>query len=117
MLLGTSNGSLPAIGVTMLGVFIGYLVWYFVVRLGGEKYTTDGLVAVVGVVAGGAVIQFLKGGGLSAHDWWWYPVGLVIGWGAFVVFHFINWLVTRNKKAPTDADKPFPALIVSQKSP
>ena len=105
----SSGGSVPAWGAALLGVFIGYLVWYFVVRLGGEHYTTDGLVAVVGVIAGGVVVQFMQDNSLSARDHWWYPIGLVIGWGLFVAFNLVNWVV---KKISSDGSgpPPFPAL-------
>jgi hypothetical protein len=103
------SGGIVAIGAALLGVFIGYMAWYFIVRFASDKYTSDGLVAVAGVVAGGAVIQFMKGN-VGARDWWWYPVGLVIGWVLFVLFHLINWLVTRSK-----GPLPLPAIIAPQK--
>ena len=110
-MLGTEGGlHVPALGAALLGVFVGYMVWYFIVRFAKDKYTSDGLVAVLGVVAGGVVIEFMKGGALSSRDRWWYPVGLVIGWLVFVVFYFINWLVT-HKKDPSPTPGPVPALI------
>jgi hypothetical protein len=111
IVLASSGLEVPAVGAALLGVFIGYLAWYFIVRFAQDAYTSDGLVAVLGVIAGGVVVEFLKGGSLSARDWWWYPIGLVIGWAVFCVFHFVNWLATR-KQDPKK--KPLPALIAVQ---
>jgi hypothetical protein len=106
--------TVPAFGAAALGVFIGYIVWYFVVRLGGERYTTDGLVAVVGVLAGGVVMDFLKDSGLPARDRWWYPIGLLIGWALFVIFYFVNWLAkgrTAEREGGGPRHGPLPALL------
>lgn len=110
--------TLPAAGAASLGVFIGYLAWYFIVRFGGERFTTDGLTAVVGVLVGGAVIDFLKTTGAATRDWWWYPIGLVIGWGVFIVFRFLNWMTghTADGKGPLPALLP-PNLVPPQHGP
>lgn len=106
--------NVPAIGAGSLGFFVGYMIWYFVVRFAKDKYTSDGLVAVVGVFAGGIVVQFLEKGSTPTQRWW-YPIGLVIGWAVFSLFQFINWLATRNDsedaKAARGKNPPLPALI------
>lgn len=79
-------------GAFALGIFIAWLTWYFVRRL--EDHTPAGLVAIVGVVAGGTVVAFLDVGSTaqgSTEHRWWYPIGLVVG---FVLYALINWIVT-----------------------
>ena len=41
---------LPSIGSFALGIFMGFMAWYFIKRF--KEYTTDGLTAVVGILVG-----------------------------------------------------------------
>lgn len=66
---------MDVIGSLALGIFMGYLAWYFVTRF--TQYNFDALASVIGVLAGGAVVQFL---GATGDARWWYPIGLVAGW-------------------------------------
>jgi multisubunit Na+/H+ antiporter MnhE subunit len=79
-----------AVGVFCLGLFIGYLSWYFVVRIGKGQVTADTFAAVVGVIAGGVVIGLLKDFLTAKPDAWWYPIGLVAGFALYVVASAIN---------------------------
>ena len=71
---------IAAIGSVCLGGVVGWLVRYFISRL--EKYTTQGLTAVVGVLFGAGVVKFLD---QTPDVVWFYPIGLVAG---FIVYHF-----------------------------
>ena len=71
---------IAAIGSICLGGVVGWLVRYFISRL--EKYTTQGLTAVVGVLFGAGVVKFLD---QTPDVVWFYPIGLVAG---FIVYHF-----------------------------
>lgn len=68
--------SVPAVAGFALGVFVGFLVWYFIVRL--QTFTIAGLTSLVGIIAGGAVIKLIednvKGSGIA-----WYLIGLLVG--------------------------------------
>lgn len=79
-----------AVGVFCLGLFIGYLCWYFVVRIGKGQVTADTFAAVVGVIAGGVVITLLKDFLSAKPDAWWYPIGLVSGFLLYVIASFVN---------------------------
>jgi hypothetical protein len=63
-----------AYATLLMGLFIGYLAWYFVARL--KDHAIDSLAAMLGVVFGAAVLQFVVTTELRAL----YPVGLVLGW-------------------------------------
>lgn len=74
-----------AVGAFLLGMFIAYLVWYFVVRFSANGYTAMALTSVVSVVAGGAIVAFLDADTAAAKDRWWYPIGLFVGWLVFAI--------------------------------
>ena len=90
---------LPSVSALALGIFIGFMAWYFIKRF--KEYTTDGLTAVIGVLIGGVVVTFLDwtptaaaSGAASAtatvdvvHRWW-YPIGLLVG---FLVWYTAEW--------------------------
>jgi hypothetical protein len=97
----------PSIGSLALGIFMGYLAWYFIKRL--DSYTTGGLTAVVGILVGGVVVTFLDwtppaaatgaSGPTPAGDLihrWWYPIGLVVG---FLIWYVAEWI--RIKSPPS----------------
>jgi len=63
------------IGAFALGVFLGYMAWYFATRVTTNWMTSFS--AVVGILFGGVVLGFL-GSGFEAQ--WSYPLGLVLGW-------------------------------------
>lgn len=78
--------SIPAVGAFMLGVFVSFLVWYFVVRFGKSQFTSAGLTSVVAVLVGGAVNAFIAlAAEVDKQATWWYPIGLVGGWIIFTI--------------------------------
>lgn len=82
--------SVEAFGIFSLGVFIGYLTWFFVRRL--ASFTTEALTAIVGVVVGGLVVNFLDDNVGDESGIWWYPIGLLVG---FVIYSLLQWLSSR----------------------
>ena len=89
-----------AVGVFCLGLFLGYVCWYFVVRLGKEKVTADTFASVAGVVAGGVVLKLLDKYLSSGQDAWWYPIGLVAGFVAYLIAGLINWFIVKPEHGP-----------------
>ncbi|MDQ3877761.1 MAG: hypothetical protein M3290_05355, partial [Actinomycetota bacterium] len=79
-----------SVGIFCLGLFLGYLGWYFVVRLGAGQVSADTFASVVGVFVGGAVLALLKEFLIVKTDVWWYPIGLVCGFLAYVIARWIN---------------------------
>jgi hypothetical protein len=82
--------NLPAIGGTSLGIVVGWLVRYFI-----RRFSTFGpavLSSVLMMVFGGAVIKFL---GEDKNAWWFYPIGLLIG---FTIYQIIVMVLLRNKR-------------------
>ena len=78
----TSSVLSEGLGNLSLGVFLGYMAWYFLSR--NASKSIDGLASVAGVIFGAATLQVLSA---DAGLHWLYPVGLVIGW--------ILWIVVR----------------------
>ncbi|MCP4370583.1 MAG: hypothetical protein GY797_21090 [Deltaproteobacteria bacterium] len=68
------------IGVTCMGVVVGFLVRYFVYRY--DNFTPKALGATVSVLVGGSIAKFLTN---SEDAFWFYPIGLLVG--------FIVWSV------------------------
>lgn len=64
------------IGVIALGVFVGWITRFFVARLSSFSIKTMG--ALISVVLGGVVLNLFAG---PAFDdlFWFYPIGLLIG--------------------------------------
>ncbi len=69
------------IGVLSLGVFLGYMAWYFATLVKSNWMTS--FASVAGVLFGGVVLTFLGGAGSDSR--WWYPIGLVVGWIIYAV--------------------------------
>jgi hypothetical protein len=82
-----SSEALPAAGTFMLGLFVGYLVRYFVIRL--SDYRVTALSGIVATVLGGTIVGFLLIDEVGKSVRWWYPVGVVAGWTTNAV---IGWI-------------------------
>jgi drug/metabolite transporter (DMT)-like permease len=74
-----------AAGAFCLGMLIGAMVgWYF-----SEAQKTTALVLTVSISAavGSSVLamfSFLAGGGKPTHEYWFYPIGLLVGFGIVI---------------------------------
>jgi hypothetical protein len=82
-----------ATGTLCLGILIGILVAYFVEE--AKEMSFRVLSSAVGILAGGGVIGIfhLIGGTKPTEEYWFYPIGLLIG---FAIGTYINWFYTRN---------------------
>jgi hypothetical protein len=85
MVIGSD--ALPAAGTFLLGLFIGYLVRYFVVRL--LTFSVAMLAVIIAAVLGGSIAGFLLIDQVGQSVRWWYPIGIIVGW---MVNAVIAWL-------------------------
>lgn len=60
------------LGSLALGLFVGWLVIYFLRRT--KRFDVKGLSLVISAVVGSAVLKFLGAG----QSMWFYPIGLVL---------------------------------------
>jgi hypothetical protein len=78
----------PAVGAALLGFIIGMLVGFFVQE--AEKWTRSAMSASVAVLTGAGVVALLRYGAPDPHGVWFYPMGLVIGFGFGTVWDAID---------------------------
>ena len=76
------------LGIGCLGLFLGYLCWYFVVRIPIGKASIETFASVVAVLTGGLVIKFLDAHLERPVDVWLYPIGLVAGMALYIGLSF-----------------------------
>lgn len=81
-----------ATGATCLGIVIGWLVRYFIRRF--NAFNPQVLGSVVSILAGGVVVKFLEA---DKTVWWFYPIGLFIG---FVLYTAVAVILA--KKFPDE---------------
>jgi uncharacterized membrane protein len=81
-----------ATGALCLGILIGILVAYFVEE--AKAMTFRVLSSAIWVVAGGGVIAIfqLVGAAKPTDEYWFYPIGLLVGFG---IGTYLNWLYTQ----------------------
>ena len=96
-----------AIGATCLGIVVGWLVRYFIRRF--TSFSAASLTSVVSIVAGGAAIKFL---GKDNSVWWYYPIGLFLG---FAIYQVIAMVSVARERA--DAGKSLPLIKFSKDNP
>ena len=72
------------LGVTCLGVFVGWLLRYVIRRF--EKFTVRIFGSLLGVILGGAIVKFLS---VDSTTIWYYPVGLLLG---VLLYQLIVWI-------------------------
>ena len=99
------------IGVTCLGIVVGWMVRYFIRRF--TKFGPGALSSVLSIILGGAVLKFLSVDNVTI---WFYPIGLLVG---FVAYQVIVMMLIKGdgaasvdvapKKGVKDALKHFPA--------
>jgi hypothetical protein len=92
-----ASASLPAAGTFLLGLFVGYLVRYFVIRL--NAYRVTALSVIVAVVLGGTVTGFLMTDDIGRSVRWWYPVGVLAGWMSSAIIGWITDVFNRRGRS------------------
>lgn len=83
-----SRDTIPAVGATLLGFIIGMLVAFFVQE--AKEWTRSAMTASVAVLTGAGALALLRYGAPDPHGVWFYPVGLVIGFGFGTVWDVID---------------------------
>jgi heme/copper-type cytochrome/quinol oxidase subunit 3 len=95
-------------GSLCLGVIIGALAaWYFSVNLSEEKMTAKVLVATTSALVGTSVMamfSFLAGFRGPTREYWFYPIGLFIGFVAVAIIEYIHFDYTTGE--PRKAKQP-----------
>lgn len=85
---------IPVIGATCLGIFMGWMVRYFVFRF--TEFTPQVLGMTVSVLTGGAIVGFLSNDDNKSETVWFYPIGLLIG----CILYSLFGLMARNREDP-----------------
>jgi tetrahydromethanopterin S-methyltransferase subunit C len=83
-----SRDLLPAVGATLLGFIIGMLVGFFAQE--AKEWTRSAMTASVAVLTGAGALALLRYGAPELHGVWFYPVGLVIGFGFGTIWEEID---------------------------
>ncbi|MHC2432750.1 hypothetical protein [Bradyrhizobium sp. USDA 4451] len=96
LLIGLGGASLaffdkgigPAVGGTLLGFMIGMLVGFFVQE--ADEWTRSAMTASVAVLTGAGVVALLRYGATDPQGVWFYPIGLVIGFGFGTIWDVVD---------------------------
>lgn len=83
------------IGVTCLGIVVGWMVRYFIRRF--TKFGPGVLSSLLSIILGGAVLKFLSVDNVTI---WFYPIGLFVG---FVAYQVIVMTLIKGDVAVVDA--------------
>ena len=75
-----NRDAVAIVGAVLLGFVIGMLVGFFVQE--AKEWTRQAMTASVAVIASAGVLALLRYAAPDPHDVWFYPAGLVIGYGA-----------------------------------
>lgn len=81
-----------ATGALSLGIVVGILVAYFVEE--AKEMNLRVLSSAIGALAGAGVVAVfqLVGASKPTDEHWFYPVGLLVGFG---IGTYLNWIYTR----------------------
>ncbi|MGY4289150.1 putative membrane protein [Bradyrhizobium sp. LM2.7] len=77
-----------AVGITLLGFIIGMLVGFFVQET--DEWTRSAMAASVAVLTGAGVVALLRYGAPDPQGVWFYPIGLVIGFGFGTIWDVVD---------------------------
>lgn len=66
---------IEAIGVLCVGIIVMWLTFYFISRF--TSYTVTILLSIITILFAGAVLNFIQLA--DKTDFWYYPIGLVVG--------------------------------------
>ncbi len=83
-----SKDFLPAVGSTFLGFIIGMLVGFFAQE--ADEWTRPAMTASVAVLTGAGALALLRYGVTDPSGVWFYPVGLVTGFGFGTIWEEID---------------------------
>lgn len=80
--------SLPAVGATLLGFIIGMIVGFFAQE--AKEWTRSAMTASAAVLTGAGAMALLRYGAPEPQGVWFYPVGLVLGFGFGTIWDAID---------------------------
>jgi tetrahydromethanopterin S-methyltransferase subunit C len=83
-----SRDAIPALGATLLGFIIGMLVGFFAQE--AKEWTRSAMTGSVAVLTGAGALALLRYGAPDPNGVWFYPVGLVIGFGFGTIWDVID---------------------------
>jgi uncharacterized membrane protein YadS len=83
-----NRDAVDAVGATLLGFIIGMLVGFFAQE--AKEWTRSAMTASVAVLTGAGVVALLRYGAPDPHGVWFYPVGLVIGFGFGTIWDAVD---------------------------
>ncbi|MGY4310455.1 peptidoglycan/LPS O-acetylase OafA/YrhL [Bradyrhizobium sp. USDA 4369] len=83
-----NRDAVAIVGAVLLGFVIGMLVGFFVQE--AKEWTRQAMTASVAVIASAGVLALLRYAAPDPHDVWFYPAGLVIGFGFGTIWDAVN---------------------------
>src|ERR1700738_3407346 len=83
-----SRDLVPVIGATLLGFIVGIQVGFFTQE--AKNWTRSAMTGTVGVLAGAGTLAILRFGAPDPQSAWFYPIGLVIGYGFGTIWEVID---------------------------
>lgn len=83
-----SKDLLPAVGGAFLGLIIGMLVGFYAQE--AEVWTRQAMTASVAVLTGAGALALLRYNAADPHGVWYYPIGLVVGFGLGTIWAAID---------------------------
>jgi hypothetical protein len=83
-----NRDAIPAVGATLLDFMIGMLVGFFVQE--AKEWTRSAMTASVAVLAGAGLLTLLRYRAPDPQGVWFYPVGIVIGFGFGTIWDAID---------------------------
>jgi hypothetical protein len=83
------NVKVPEFGAASLGVLIGMLTGFFVQE--AEEWDKHALSGAALVLTGGGVLGFMHWASpTGAHEVWFYPIGLLAGFGLGTIWEVVD---------------------------
>lgn len=76
---------IPPVGVTCLGIVIGWLVRYYILRF--NTFNVETLASLISILLGAAIIKLFESD--NKRLFWFYPIGLLIGFVLYTVLVLI----------------------------
>jgi hypothetical protein len=99
------------LAIFLLGLLMGYMSWHFVMRGARGQISPEVFAAVLGVLAGGALIRLFEDFLRTFNDVWWYPIGLVVGVGLYILVGLINDATPGGTSPSDDSGRVFPTVF------
>lgn len=83
-----NRDAVAIVGAVLLGFVIGMFVSFFVQE--AKEWTRQAMTASVAVIASAGLLALLRYGAPNPSDVWFYPAGLVMGFGFGTIWDAID---------------------------